>query len=253
MARNGRAILMLLVFSIGCRRQSGQPAQDLKAPVPPAPSAVSESHDDARAPVEPPPATAEPGNQSPENSATVDQAAERARVARKAADQQRVRVKVSGVKVIPPEGKQSSPKVLAAHEEVAAAPPAPGAPGRATLHFKNDAGGTFTLAEARFEIDGAELPTVLTTAARGQRQLVFSGELPPGRHVVASHVTYHGADRAVFSYMKGYTFKVQSDDAFVAHADHPVTFTIVCKEKTGFNVPVEKRLFITVEGHSPGH
>jgi hypothetical protein len=219
-------------------------------------SASGENHDDARAAAElSAPAEAQNRAAPPEHGGPVDEAAKRERVARKAADQQRVTVKVSGVKVIRPDGKASSPakkssaKVLAAHEEVAAAPQAPEAPGRATLHFKNDAGDTFKLAEARFEMDGAELPTVLTTAARGQRQLVFSGELPPGRHVVASHVTYHGADRAVFSYMKGYTFKVQSDDAFVTHADHPVTFTIVCKEKTGFNVPIEKRLFITVEGH----
>jgi hypothetical protein len=65
--------------------------------------------------------------------------------------------------------------------------------------------------------------------------------------VVASRLTYQGADRAIFTYMKGYTFRVQSDDSFVARADQAVAMTIVCKEKTGITEPVEKRLFVTVE------
>ncbi len=48
--------------------------------------------------------------------------------------------------------------------------------------------------------------------------------------------------------MKGYTFKVQSDDTFVARRAEPVSMTIVCKEKVGFNQPVEKRLMVTIEG-----
>jgi hypothetical protein len=52
----------------------------------------------------------------------------------------------------------------------------------------------------------------------------------------------------VFTYMKGYTFRVLSDDTFVARNDEAIAMTIVCKEKTGFNEPVEKRLFVTIEG-----
>ena len=47
--------------------------------------------------------------------------------------------------------------------------------------------------------------------------------------------------------MKGYIFKVKSDDIFVARGAQPLAMTIVCKEKTGFNEPVETRLFVTVE------
>ena len=65
--------------------------------------------------------------------------------------------------------------------------------------------------------------------------------------MVASRLTYQGADRAIFTYMKGYTFRVKSDDEFVARSKNAVNMTIVCKEKTGFNDPVERRLFVTVE------
>lgn len=116
-----------------------------------------------------------------------------------------------------------------------------------TLRFKNAAGANYKLVEARFVMDGAELPTVITSAQSGQTQPVFSGQLPAGHHVVASRLTYQGADRAIFTYMKGYTFHVKSDDEFVARSKNAVNMTIVCKEKTGFNDPVERRLFVTVE------
>ena len=116
-----------------------------------------------------------------------------------------------------------------------------------TLRFKNEAGPSYKLVEARFVMDGTELPTVITSAQRGETQQVFSGQVPAGHHVVASRLTYQGADRAIFSYMKGYTFRVKSDDEFVARGKNAVSMTIVCKEKTGFNEPIERRLFVTVE------
>ncbi len=140
---------------------------------------------------------------------------------------------------------------MAAREEVAGAPDPAGAAAQATvqatLRFKNEAGATYKLIEARFVMDGAELPTVITSAGHGETRQVFSGQVPAGHHVVASRLTYQGADRAVFSYMKGYTFHVKSDDEFVARGKNAVSMTIVCKEKTGINDPVERRLFVTVE------
>ncbi len=148
----------------------------------------------------------------------------------------------------PPIAETTAGKVVAAREEVAAAPQAAvEAPAHATLRFKNEAGNDYKLVEARFVIDGAQLPTVITSAQRGQIQPVFSGELPAGRHLLASRITYQGADHAIFSYMKGYTFHVTSDDEFVARGHDAVSMTIVCKEKTGFNQPMERRLFVTVE------
>ena len=47
--------------------------------------------------------------------------------------------------------------------------------------------------------------------------------------------------------MKGYTFHVTSDDEFVADGHGAVSMTVTCKEKTGFNQPMERRLFVTVE------
>ncbi len=78
-------------------------------------------------------------------------------------------------------------------------------PVHATLKFKNEASDTYKLAEARFTMDGAALPTVLTSVGRGQTERVFSGDIPAGRHVIAAHIVYHGADRAVFTYIPAAT------------------------------------------------
>jgi hypothetical protein len=263
-------LLLVMVAAVGCRR----PAPPL--PAPPAPASAEPAA----------PITATPPAESPASSAAapaglVDEAAKieaaknkeappektaasggehrepsaggaRARAARVAAEAVQPRSKQRGThaqgskdgeKTGEPEGK-----VVAAREEVAAAPESP-AESRvhATLRFKNEAGANYKLVEARFVMDGAELPTVITSAQRGETQQVFSGQVPPGHHVVASRLTYQGADRAIFSYMKGYTFHVKSDDEFVARDKNAVSMTIVCKEKTGFNDPVERRLFVTVE------
>ena len=262
MTRNSGTILMALVISLACRREA--PPVPAAAPAAAAPGAAEPKPmvDEAPAASAPAPEK-EPGSVAPSALAGADRSASRASGAgtperakrktavRAAVEQQRPLAKQRGGR---PQALKSaaakSSKVVAASEEVAAAAAAPASPAptaRATLRFKNEAGDTFKLVEARFVMDGAELPTVLTSGERGQPQQVFSGELTPGRHLIASRLTYQGADRKVFTYMKGYTFRVRSDDFFEARGDQTVAMTIVCKEKTGFNQPVEKRLVVTVE------
>ncbi|HET6146104.1 MAG TPA: hypothetical protein VFH68_01110 [Polyangia bacterium] len=265
MARNFGTILILLVTSTACRRQSPPPAA---APVAPSPAPIATAAVDAKQnAAEPPAASAEtPDKKAPEvgsaaTAASEDETSKRKAAVRAASEQQRPLTKEL-VRRLNTEKIAGAPSgAVAAREEVAAAPasaaspstaaasPAPPAApmARARLRFRSDAGAAYKLVEARFVMDGAELPTIITGAVRGQSQRVFSGEVTPGRHVVASTLTYQGADRVIFTYMKGYTFRVQSEDIFVARADRAVAMTIVCKEKTGFNTPIEKRLVVTVE------
>jgi hypothetical protein len=264
MARRCELLLLMLVMGASCRRPAPPPPPASAEPTPtpnpaPPPSRSAEappsttgaeaeanaetqaqSKVDRTKSKEAEPAKSEPASARTRN----DEAAARTRATRVATEEQRPKTKrahaAKGADA--PEGQ-----VVAAREEVAAAASAEEAPARATLRFKNEAGKTYKLVEARFVMDGAELPTVITSAERGEAQQIFSGSLPAGRHVVASRLTYQGADRAIFSYMKGYTFHVKSDDEFVARSKNAISMTIVCKEKTGFNTPVERRLFVTVE------
>jgi hypothetical protein len=268
MARRCETLLLVMVVAIGCRRPAPPP--------PPAPAAPISA-----APVTTTPAAESPASSGPAPEGLVDEAAKieaaknkeaspdksaasgaahratsaaggtRTRAARVAEESLQPKSKQRGTHTRGAKGEKNGEeegKVVAAREEVAAAPESPvEVQVHTTLRFKNEAGANYKLVEARFVMDGAELPTVITSAQRGETQQVFSGQVPAGHHVVASRLTYQGADRAIFSYMKGYTFHVKSDDEFVARGKSAVSMTIVCKEKTGFNDPVERRLFVTVE------
>jgi hypothetical protein len=265
MARRCETLLLVMVVAIGCRRPAPPP--------PPAPATPTSA-----APVASTPAAESPASSGPAPQGLVDEAATieaaknkeaspgksassggerhapsaggaRTRAARVAEESLEPKAKEHRTHEAKAEEKTAEEgKVVAAREEVAAAPPSPAqAQVHTTLRFKNEAGPNYKLVEARFVMDGTELPTVITTAQRGETQQVFSGQVPAGHHVVASRLTYQGADRAIFSYMKGYTFHVKSEDGFVAGGKNAVSMTIVCKEKTGFNEPIERRLFVAVE------
>jgi hypothetical protein len=115
------------------------------------------------------------------------------------------------------------------------------------LHFRNDAGSRFELMEARFSLDGTDLPLVITHADRGQDMVVVAEPLAPGRHVVSTQLLYRSKGRKVFTYMNTYRFSVRSEEVLTALPDHTATFTIVGTEKNGINTPIDKTLKVNVE------
>jgi len=135
----------------------------------------------------------------------------------------------------------------APHAAPAAVAVAPAPTTFATVSFRNDVGKKLRLVEARFTMDGEKLPIVITSAAPGSSHVIASGPMKPGPHIVSARLTYQG-DRGVFSYMKGYTLNVRSDQLLTAPADRPVRFTVVGSENKGMTVPLEKRVVVTVEG-----
>jgi hypothetical protein len=128
----------------------------------------------------------------------------------------------------------------------AMAVPAPSPTALATLSFRNDVGKKLRLVEARFTMDGADLPTVVTGAEPGKSYVVFGGAVKPGPHVVTARLTYQG-ERRVFSYMKGYKLNVRSDQVLTTPENRAVRFTIVGAEHAGMTVPLEQRLVVKVE------
>jgi hypothetical protein len=136
----------------------------------------------------------------------------------------------------------------AAPKAVAAVAPTPTTP--ATVSFRNDVGKKLRLVEARFTIDGENLPVVLTSADPGKSYVIATGSVIPGPHVVTVRLTYRG-DRGVFSYMQGYKLNVRSEQLLTASADRPVSITLVGSEQEGMTVPLEKRVVVTVENGAP--
>src|SRR5262245_50047580 len=92
--------------------------------------------------------------------------------------------------IVPP--KEDTAPATGGAEAEAPGAEAPAAATETTVRFRNDVGNGFQLTEARFTLDGRALPSMLTSAARGQEFVIFSGPLAPGRHVISAHVTYQG-------------------------------------------------------------
>jgi hypothetical protein len=126
--------------------------------------------------------------------------------------------------------------------------PATAARGEATLRFRNDVGNAFQMTEARFAMDGRSLPTLLTSAEHGQDYVIFAGPITPGRHVITSHISYQGQSRGtIFTYMKGYTFNIDSTHEINVPEGGTTNATIVGKTNKGFNVPFEQSLIVEME------
>lgn len=149
----------------------------------------------------------------------------------------------------PPAAAAAKPTatVSSADSENAEAP-ATATRGEATLRFRNDVGNAFQMTEARFAIDGRPLQTLLTSAAPGQEYVIFAGPIAPGRHVITSHITYQSQSRAtIFTYMKGYTFNLDTTHDINVPEGGTTNATIVGKTHKGFNVPFEQSLIVEME------
>jgi len=120
----------------------------------------------------------------------------------------------------------------------------------ATVNFRNDVSAKLRLVEARFTMDGNDLPTVLTSPEPGKSYVVVSGPMKPGAHYVTARLTYQG-ERRVFTYMNGYKLKVSSNQVVTAPENRTVSFTVVGAENKGMTVPLDKRVVVKVEENAP--
>jgi hypothetical protein len=115
----------------------------------------------------------------------------------------------------------------------------------ATLHFRNDVGKAYALVEARFTLDGQELPT-LTNVKPGSDVTIFSGRVSPGRHVAETTLVYQGNRRGLVTYMRKYKLTVHSQEVLVVPPEQARQFTISGRENKGLRVPFDRQVGIEV-------
>jgi serine/threonine protein kinase len=123
-------------------------------------------------------------------------------------------------------------------------------PATTTVRFRNDAGDSFKLVEARFVMDGKELP-VVTSAQPGKETVVYAGPVRPGRHVMSTRFVYQGNGQGPFTYMNGYKVNLGSEEVLNVPADRPADFTIATQKKPGMNIPIDKQLSVTLRDSTP--
>jgi len=114
---------------------------------------------------------------------------------------------------------------------------------RTTIIHKNDVGGVFKLVTAIYQLDEAPVfrkidnPDDLTK----EEIVVFDGSVVPGPHHVSTYFVYKGEGYGIFSYMKGYTFKLKAGYSFNVEEGRVVTVTATPSDK-GSTVQLDDRL-----------
>jgi hypothetical protein len=107
---------------------------------------------------------------------------------------------------------------------------------RAEINFVNDLSSAFRLTGALFVLDGAvqynKQDESDDSALASQKQIpIFIGSIPPGDHTVQIVLQLRGNGYGVFSYLKGYKFKVPSSHSFTISEGKTLKLDVIAWEK----------------------
>jgi hypothetical protein len=115
---------------------------------------------------------------------------------------------------------------------------------QARLIHENKMGNSYKLVKAVYALDGA--PIFNKADEEGglgdQEEFdVYNGSIVPGEHTLTVKLEYRGHGYGIFSYLKGYRFKVSSSHTFTAPEGKALTLRVVGYEKGGPTAPLEER------------
>jgi hypothetical protein len=105
---------------------------------------------------------------------------------------------------------------------------------RAIIRHKNEMGSSFRLVNAAYALDGVQIFSKSDDTGRladAQDFDIYNGAIQPGSHTLSVSLVYQGNGFGVFSYLKGYKFKVKSSHTFVAGESKTTSITVVGYEK----------------------
>lgn len=116
--------------------------------------------------------------------------------------------------------------------------------GQARIVHENKMGGSYKLVKVLYALDGAPIFNKADEQGGLDEQEtfdVYNGSIVPGEHTLTVNLEYQGSGYGIFSYLKGYRFKVRSDYTFNAPEGKTVTVRAVSYEKGGPTAPLEER------------
>jgi nucleoid-associated protein YgaU len=105
---------------------------------------------------------------------------------------------------------------------------------RAIIRHKNEMGSSYRLIQATYALDGVQIFSKSDDSGRLAEMTefdVYNGAIQPGSHTLSVVMLYQGNGFGVFSYLKGYKFKVKSSHTFVAGESKTTNITVVGYEK----------------------
>jgi hypothetical protein len=115
---------------------------------------------------------------------------------------------------------------------------------KAVIVTRNEMGSSFKLVRAVFALDGAPIFSRTDDSGElGEQEEIelFNGSIVPGEHTLSVNLEYRGHGYGIFSYLKGYRFKVRSSHTFTAAEGKLIQLRVVAYEKGGPTTPLEER------------
>ncbi len=115
---------------------------------------------------------------------------------------------------------------------------------QAILVHENRMSRSYKLVKALYALDGAPIFNKADeegSLSDREEFEVYNGSIVPGEHTLTINLEYRGHGLGVFSYLKGYRFKVRSTHTFTAPEGRQVTLRIVGFEKGGPSTALEER------------
>ncbi|MFN7701517.1 MAG: hypothetical protein ACK6CU_08340 [Deltaproteobacteria bacterium] len=115
---------------------------------------------------------------------------------------------------------------------------------QAVLVHENRMSSSYRLVKVQYALDGARIFNKADEEGPLGDQTefeVYNGSIVPGDHNITVNLEYRGNGYGIFSYLKGYRFRVRSSYTFSAPEGKGVTIRVVGYEKGGPTAPLEER------------
>ena len=115
---------------------------------------------------------------------------------------------------------------------------------QARIVHENKMGSSYKLVKVVYALDGAPIFNKADEeGSLGEREEfdIYNGSIVPGEHTLTVKLEYRGHGYGIFSYLKGYRFKVSSSHTFTAPEGKGATLRVVGYEKGGPSAPLEDR------------
>ena len=115
---------------------------------------------------------------------------------------------------------------------------------QAKIVHENKMGSSYKLVKVVYALDGAPIFNKADEeGGLGDREEfdIYNGSIVPGEHTLTVKLEYRGHGYGIFSYLKGYRFKVNSSHTFTAPEGKATQLRVIGYEKGGPTAPLEER------------
>lgn len=115
---------------------------------------------------------------------------------------------------------------------------------QAVIVYEDKMSPSFRLVQLVVALDGAPLFSRADDEGgivEGDELQVFHGAIVPGEHTLTVSLEFQGHGYGMFTYLKGYRFKVRSSYSFTAPEGRAITVRVVGYEQGGPTAPLEER------------